>query len=90
MTSQTINPGIYTSINVTASATLKMNPGVYVIAGGGFAVNGAASVTGTGVTIYNAGSNYNGGPGSTFGGITIDGSGKVTLSAPTTGAYAGS
>ena len=89
VTSQTINPGIYTSISVTASASLKMNPGVYVITGGGFAVNGAASVTGTGVTIYNAGSNYNGGPAGTFGGITIDGSGKVTLSAPTSGVYAG-
>src|SRR5262249_49881318 len=27
----TINPGIYSQINISGSATLKMNPGVYVI-----------------------------------------------------------
>jgi hypothetical protein len=60
-----------------------MEPGVYVIAGGGFAVNGSASVSGSGVVIYNGGS------GKTFGGFTLSGSGSVNLSSPTTGAYAG-
>ncbi len=89
VTSQTINPGIYSAINVSASATLKMNPGIYVITGGGFSVTGAASVSGSGVMIYNAGSNYNGGSGSTFGGFTLGGSGAVNLSPPTSGPYAG-
>jgi hypothetical protein len=89
VSSRTINPGIYTAINVTASATLRMNPGVYVITGGGFSVNGAASVSGAGVMIYNAGSNYNGGTPGTYGGFTISGSGAVNLSPPTTGPYAG-
>ncbi len=87
--SLTINPGIYPAINVTASAHLTMNPGIYVITGGGFSVNGAATVNGSGVMIYNAGSNYNGGTGSTYGGVTLGGSGAVNLSAPTSGVYAG-
>src|SRR5262249_6822863 len=56
--SQTINPGIYTSISVSNKAQLTMNPGVYIIEGGGFTVTSSASVTGAGVMIYNAGSNY--------------------------------
>src|SRR5262249_15490283 len=52
--SQTINPGIYTSIRVSNNAILTMNPGVYIIEGGGFTVTSGGSVTGTGVTIYNA------------------------------------
>ena len=42
----------------SGNGRLTMNPGVYVIAGGGFSVSGNGSVTGTGVMIYNAGSNY--------------------------------
>jgi hypothetical protein len=87
--SSTINPGIYPAINVTGSAKLTMNPGIYVITGGGFSVNISASVIGTGVMIYNAGSNYNGGSGSTYGGFTLGGSASVNLFAPTSGVYAG-
>ena len=43
------------------NARLTLNPGIYVIAGGGISVTGNASVTGTGVMIYNAGSNVLGG-----------------------------
>ena len=57
--SQTINPGIYSQITVSGNAKLTLNPGIYVIAGGGFTVSGNASVTGSGVMIYNAGSTYN-------------------------------
>ncbi|MDB5349085.1 MAG: cya 2, partial [Planctomycetota bacterium] len=87
--SLTINPGIYPAINVSASAKLAMNPGIYVITGGGFSVNGNGSVTGSRVMIYNAGNNYNGGTGMTYGGFTIGGSGTVNLSAPTSGTYSG-
>ena len=86
--SYTINPGDYSSINVNGSASLTMNPGVYIITGGGFAVGGSGAVTGSGVTIYNAGSSFpsNGG---NFGGITLSGAGTVKLAAPTTGTYTG-
>jgi hypothetical protein len=58
--SATINPGLYTQIQVSGNARLTMTPGLYVIAGGGFAVSGNASVAGSGVTIHNAGSNVAG------------------------------
>jgi hypothetical protein len=82
-----LNPGIYTSISVTNSASVVLNPGTYVIKGGGLTVSGTGSVTGSGVFIYNAGSNYPN-SGGNFGAITISNSGSVTLSAATTGTYA--
>ena len=88
VTTETLQPGIYSSINISASASVTMAPGIYVIKGGGLTVSGAASLTGSGVTIYNAGSNYPS-TGGSFGGITLSGSGTMTLSAPTTGTYAG-
>ncbi|MFI5457364.1 MAG: SdrD B-like domain-containing protein [Isosphaerales bacterium] len=82
-----ISQGIYSSINITGG-TLTMSPGTYIIEGGGFKVSGAASVTGTGVTIFNAGGSY---PtlGGTFGSISLGGTGTIKLSAPTSGTYAG-
>jgi hypothetical protein len=65
-----------------------MNPGIYVIAGGGFTVSGNASVSGSGVLIYNAGSNVPG-TGGTFGSVAVSGSGNVALTPMTTGVYAG-
>ena len=88
VTVETIGPGIYPSISVSGSAKLTMTAGIYVIDGGGLVVSGAGSLTGSGVLIYNAGSNYNGGTGSTFGGITLS-SGSFSLSPPTSGTYAG-
>jgi hypothetical protein len=51
-------------------------------------VTGNASISGSGVMIYNAGSNYPG-SGGNFGGITVSGTGTFNLSAPTSGPYAG-
>jgi hypothetical protein len=87
-TSYTINPGIYSQINVSGSAIVTMNAGVYIIEGGGLAASGGASVTGTGVMIYNAGSNYPN-SGGNFGGFTLSGNGTFNLSAATSGPYAG-
>jgi CSLREA domain-containing protein len=87
-TSMTINPGIYTQIAISGNASVTLNPGVYIIKGGGLAVSGGASIAGTGVMIYNAGSNYPNSGGS-FGGITLSGSGTFNLSAPASGPYAG-
>jgi hypothetical protein len=83
-----LNPGIYDQIIVSGGATLTLNPGVYVIKGGGLAASGNATVVGNGVLIYNAGSNY---PslGGNFGGISLSGNGGLTLSAATSGPYAG-
>jgi hypothetical protein len=87
--SLTINPGIYSKINVSGTGTsLTLNPGTYIIEGGGLTVSGSASLTGSGVFLYNAGSNYPNAGGS-YGGITLSGSGTIALTAPTSGPYAG-
>jgi hypothetical protein len=86
-----LKPGIYSQISASGSVKLTLSPGLYLIEGGGFTVTGNASVTGTGVTIYNTGSNYPSAGGS-FGGITLSGNGTFSLNAATTsanGAYPG-
>jgi len=84
----TINPGIYTSITASGNASLTLNPGIYVLAGDGLSVSGNGSLSGTGVMLYNAGSNYPNAGGS-FDGISLSGNGTVHLVAPTSGSYAG-
>ena len=87
--SLTISPGIYSRITVSGTGTkLTLKPGNYVISGGGLSVTGAASIAGNGVMIYNAGSAYPA-AGGTYAGITLNTTGSVNLSAPTTGTYAG-
>jgi len=87
----TINPGTYSQISVSGMAVLTMNPGIYVIEGGGFTVSNGGSVSGNGVLIFNAGSNYpnSGTTGATFGGITLSGAGTFNVTAASSGAYAG-
>ena len=84
----TINPGIYRQITVSGDASLTLKAGMYIIEGGGFATKGNASVTGTGVTIFNAGSNFPA-TGGRYGQITLESSGRFMLSPPTRGPYAG-
>jgi hypothetical protein len=87
--SLTINPGVYTQISISGNNTLlTMNPGVYVLKGGGFSVSNSARVSGSGVVLYNAGSNFPSSGGS-FGTISLGSSGSVTLTAPTSGTYTG-
>ncbi len=87
--SLTISPGRYSQIKVAGNAILTMLPGVYVIVGGGISVTGGGSITGHGVMIYNAGSNYPN-SGGNFGGIAVTGTGTIDLTAPSTGdSYAG-
>ena len=81
---RTISPGIYSQISVSGNARLTMTGGTYIIEGGGLTVSGNASISGTGVFIYNAGSNYPS-SGGTFGGITLSGNGTFSLSAPNSG-----
>jgi hypothetical protein len=92
--SHTINPGIYSQIKVSGNASVTMSagsggtPGIYIIEGGGLTVTGNASLGGQNVFIYNTGSNYPN-SGGNFGGITLSGSGTFSLTAPTSGLYAG-
>src|SRR5207248_7647363 len=67
---------------------LILNPGIYIIQGGGLAISSSASISGSGVMIYNAGSKF---PalGGSFGGISLTGSGSFSLTSPTSGTYAG-
>ncbi|WP_051969119.1 hypothetical protein [Kitasatospora azatica] len=85
---QTINPGVYTSIS-SVTGTLTLNPGTYVVTTG-VTISGGKLV-GTGVTIYLACLTYpTACPTSTSGAFFTDqGGGKSTLSAPTTGDFAG-
>jgi streptogramin lyase len=84
----TINPGVYSQIKVSGNARLTLNPGVYALAGGGLTVTGNASITGSGVLLYHAGSNFPSAGGS-FGGVTLSGNGTFNLTASATGPYAG-
>lgn len=74
----TLQPGVYCS-GLSLNGTVKLKPGVYVITNGEFRINANANVSGSDVTIYLAGSAR----------VTINGTAKVQLSAPTTGPYAG-
>ncbi|HEV3444403.1 MAG TPA: PKD domain-containing protein, partial [Gemmataceae bacterium] len=84
----TIGPGTYSQISASGNARLTLTPGVYVILGGGLTVTSNASLTGNGVLIFNAGSNYPN-TGGNFGGITLSGTGSISLTPATTGTYAG-
>jgi Flp pilus assembly protein TadG len=85
--SVTINPGVYCGgISVNGAWTVTMNPGVYIINGGNFSLNGATTVTGSGVSIVLT--NKPGGSGG-WGNVTINGSTTVTLTPPTSGSMQG-
>jgi len=85
-TTVTISPGTYCGgISITGSVeNVVFSPGVYVLMDGGLQINGAVNVTGTDVTFFNT---YSGTQTNKYGNIGINGSGTVTLSAPTTGTY---
>jgi len=88
--SATIKPGIYSQITVSGNATLTLAAGIYIIEGGGLAVSGNASISGSGVMIVNAGSSYPS-AGGTYGSIGLSDNGianSLTLdSSPGTVAY---
>jgi hypothetical protein len=92
--SQTIGPPtpngsvIYQGgINVQ-KGTLTMQPGIYILEGGGLTVANGASVQGTGVMIFNTGT-AGPGTGGGAGAINIQGGATVSLTPPTTGTYTG-
>jgi Putative Flp pilus-assembly TadE/G-like len=82
-----LNQGVYCGgITITGSASATFNPGLYIMTSGGgppsvgLLISSSGTVTGSGVTIYNAASS---GP------ITITSTGTVSFSASTSGTYAG-
>jgi hypothetical protein len=70
-----VNPGTYSA--GPNHVTVTLNPGVYVFCNG-WTQHGQTNVTGTGVTVYVP-----------TGGGTINGNSTMSISAPTTGPYAG-
>ena len=81
----TLYPGVYCGgITITGLAILHLQPGTYVIRGGGLNVLGASVMTGTGVTFYLTGdSTY------PYGGVNIVGATVNSLVAPTSGTMEG-
>jgi hypothetical protein len=81
-----LNQGVFCGgITISGSAAVTFNPGLYVIKpiGGlpaGLVINSSGTVSGDGVTFYN---------GAASGPLSISSTGTVSLTAPTTGPYAG-
>jgi hypothetical protein len=78
-----LQPGYYRGgIQATSSASIVMAPGIYYMDGGGFQFTSSGNLTATGVMIYNA-------PNNNSDAVTINGSGQINLSGPTSGLYQG-
>lgn len=82
----TLTPGIYCGgIEIGGSVpSATFTAGSYVLVGGGLKIGSGAAATGTGVTFFNT---YPGTQMNKYEGITINTSGTVNFSAPTTGTY---
>src|SRR5712671_880841 len=80
----TYSPGIYKGgMKLTGHTDITLNPGTYYLQGD-LDVSGGSTISGTGVTLVFTSSN-----GSTYAGATINGGANVTLTAPTSGTFAG-
>ena len=81
----TLNPGTYCNgLTIGGGSTVTLSSGMYIFKGGGLTINGGAHVTGTGVTFYNSYAT-----GYAYAPFTFNNGTTVTLTAPTTGTYAG-
>jgi hypothetical protein len=81
----TLNPGTYCrGMHVVNNARVILNPGMYVIKGGGINLESNAILEGNGVTIF-----LTEGLGMPYGVLSFQSSTQVRLKAPTTGPYAG-
>ena len=79
-TTNKLDPGVYCGwTNFNGSGTLTLDPGLYVISGGGMTFNSGWNITGTGVTFYLVDQNAT---------ITFNNNVNANLSAPITGTYA--
>ncbi|WP_429912678.1 pilus assembly protein TadG-related protein [Glycocaulis sp.] len=75
---RTISPGRYCN-GMTFNGDVHLEPGVYIVDGGAFRLNGGAHVTGDDVTIYLTNNAT----------VQMNGNADIFLSAPETGEYAG-
>lgn len=82
-------PGVYT-VNLGGNGNLTLNPGIYILKGGGMDTGGNADVTGSGIFLYNTYSTYPAAPGATpsCSTINLQGNSQMVLSAQTTGTWA--
>ena len=85
---RTLNPGIYSSMDLKGTVTL--NPGTYYIDGGSLSFGSQAVVTGTGVTfvLTKSGLAANA-TSSAIATLSMNGGAKVTLTAPSSGTFMG-
>jgi hypothetical protein len=68
---------------MSANANVTLNPGVYILNGGGLTVSSSqAQLSGTGVMVYVSGDAAH-----SYGGVNITGGATLNLSAPTSGTY---
>jgi Flp pilus assembly protein TadG len=80
----TLNPGVYCGGINMGFSNVTLNPGIYVLNGGGLTVTNGATLTGSNVMLYNTGS-----AGHTIAPVVMNGGATVTLSAPNSGTYQG-
>lgn len=81
---RTLSPGVYCGgMSFDGGATITLDPGTYILLGGGLSMNGGATLAGSGVTIYNTFDATH-----AYDGININGGGAVNLSAPNSGPLA--
>jgi len=82
----TLNQGVYCGgISTSSQAVVTLNPGVYILDGGGLSMKGGSTIVGNDVTIILTSS---GGAGS-IGTFDVGGGSGLQIAAPTTGPTAG-
>jgi hypothetical protein len=87
-TSVILRPGVYYGgLEIRSSANVTFQPGIYVLAGGGFKISGSGTITGTHVMFYNSYDPQKSTGAGACGAIDIGGSAKVTFTAPIDGTY---
>jgi hypothetical protein len=80
----TLQPGVYRGgISVAGTDVVTLQPGLYIMDGGGFSLSGSGSVVGNQSTIFNTNAT------TWAGDVSLAGAGPVTLSPPATGTYTG-
>ena len=80
----TLSPGVYVGgIKINSPSAVTLQPGIYVLDGGGISVAALATLTGNQAMIYNTGISQ------PSGAISITGNGAVTLTPPNSGTYKG-
>jgi hypothetical protein len=85
-TDTVLSPGVYCGgIDIVSSGhTITLNPGTYILNGGGLRASGGNTLQGTGVTFYNTVT-----AGQSYSDVSIQGNSTLRLSAPTSGPMEG-